>query len=578
MLAWPCTQSSFVLLLASIFFGFVCLVQSTESHRDRDIAAIQARSNNPTTQEILQCCGLKGSKINDMSGISECFHRIFNRTEIESMSGMSVSEIVDSSLSSITDLLSISSMNAWRLRLCTLEFHHAYMRSKESLESPVLQNPRPRVRRRSTDVQPAFRTAMVNDSEHNHPTPGAKWSLYDVQRDGPRFDNETWEVDEGRWRAWWPPQMWAAARYIFSGINQTDGQSLCPQDEPLEELDFPVFVLSLERRPDRRDYILAALRRLGFTNVTLVPATPASDAAVAARVAAGDVAPAALAAVRAHFGPAAVAPYVTNALDRFDLIARASAAGYPLFAVFEDDVVPGACPAETGRRVAAALRELPPAADLLYLEACWEACGRLRYSARRPRLARAAAPACYAATVLTARGAARVAALARPVTDGGDLMLAALVARGLLEAYVAVPGLLFQDGYWGSDTRRKDWDCPPQARAPPPRRRGARRPGKPTPESRSGRATRAGRGRGAAGRFSLILWLQMALAGARGGGGWRRSRRSEGGGAGPSEALPAGDPGRGRREAARRAPRTPRARRAPRRSVSHARARRRGGR
>ena len=98
--------------------------------------------------------------------------------------------------------------------------------------------------------------------------------------------------------------------------------------------------------------------------------------------------------------------------------------------MFEDDLVAGACPAETNRRIAAALRELPPDADVLYLEACAEECGALRYSAHRPSLARASRPYCSAGLIFTARGARRVAALCTPVTAGFDDMMPELVARG----------------------------------------------------------------------------------------------------------------------------------------------------
>ena len=101
-----------------------------------------------------------------------------------------------------------------------------------------------------------------------------------------------------------------------------------------------------------------------------------------------------------------------------------------------------------------ALRELPPDADVLYLEACAEECGALRYSAHRPSLARASRPYCSAGLIFTARGARRVAALCTPVTAGFDDMMPELVARGWVAAYLALQGVLHQDCFWGSDANR----------------------------------------------------------------------------------------------------------------------------
>jgi hypothetical protein len=129
--------------------------------------------------------------------------------------------------------------------------------------------------------------------------------------------------------------------------------------------------------------------------------------------------------------------------------------------------VAGACPAETNRRIAAALRELPPDADVLYLEACAEQCGSLRLSERRPGLARASRPMCSAGMVFTPRGARRIAALCAPITAGFDDMMPELVARHGVEAYLAVPGALYQDCFWGSDANRAG-NLDLQARAPAP--------------------------------------------------------------------------------------------------------------
>jgi hypothetical protein len=55
---------------------------------------------------------------------------------------------------------------------------------------------------------------------------------------------------------------------------------------------------------------------------------------------------------------------------------------------------------------------LPPTADILFLEYCYENCEELRFDAgggaAKPLLARAASPGCVAAVFLTAKGAQKV--------------------------------------------------------------------------------------------------------------------------------------------------------------------------
>ncbi len=57
---------------------------------------------------------------------------------------------------------------------------------------------------------------------------------------------------------------------------------------------------------------------------------------------------------------------------RIETIRRGAAAGHPFFAVFEDDLAPGAAPAAVRAAIRAALEQLPASADVLYLEACLE--------------------------------------------------------------------------------------------------------------------------------------------------------------------------------------------------------------
>ena len=275
------------------------------------------------------------------------------------------------------------------------------------------------------------------------------WSAYDVQQHGEHFPDEVWAEDPARWLDWMPRGAAAAGRRLFGAHHPRGGSAAPPRRRaraPAHAFRFPAVALSLPHREDRRRHTAALLRGLGFANVSFPRAAPADAVDVPALLRAGAVTADGVRRIAARHGARAVRPYVANAVGRARaLAAAAAAAAAPLFAVFEDDLAPGAGPAATNRRIAAALRALPPDADALYLEACAEACAELRYSARRPGLARAAAPYCGAAAVWTARGARRAAALLAPAFAGIDDMLAELVAGGRLRVYLALPGLLFQE-------------------------------------------------------------------------------------------------------------------------------------
>jgi hypothetical protein len=280
----------------------------------------------------------------------------------------------------------------------------------------------------------------------------AKWSEYHVEQRGTSFPSETWEVGLQDWKNWTHIAAVAAGRYVFE--SQSGAASLC-EDQILEnDFDFPVFVTNLQDRPDRRRHIERLLCDLGFSNVSFPNTTHADDLDIASLIHNGTVSPQAIRDIIGRHGVGALRPYISTAVDRISTLARAAAEGHALFGVFEDNIVAGACPAETNLRIAAALRELPPDADVLFLEACCERCAALRYSAHRPSLARAFWPFRSVGMIFTARGARRVASLCTPVTAGFDDMMQELVGRGLVDAYLALPGVLFQYSFLGADANQ----------------------------------------------------------------------------------------------------------------------------
>ncbi len=299
---------------------------------------------------------------------------------------------------------------------------------------------------------------------NNHAMPpSANWSEYRVDKQGINYTSETWEAGQRDWIKWTSDAAKAAARYVFESHSGSVG--LC-DDRVLEnDFDFPVFVRNLPHRTDRREHMKRLLCDIGFSNVSFPTTTLADDIDIATLVLTETVAAQAIHRIIDTHGALALRPYIATAVDRVRTLKRAATDGHPLFALFEDDLVAGECPAETNRRIAAALRELPPDADVLYLEPCTEKCDSLLSSSRRPSLARASQPQCSAGMIFTLRGALRVAAMCTPITWSFDDMMQELVARHQLNAYLAMPGVLFQDCFWGSDAKRSK-NVDPQVRAP----------------------------------------------------------------------------------------------------------------
>jgi hypothetical protein len=218
--------------------------------------------------------------------------------------------------------------------------------------------------------------------------------------------------------------------------------------------DFPAYVMNLPHRRDRRRHSERLLRSLGFANLTFPRTTRASDLNLPALLKRGEISPQAILRTSEYSGAVSLRCYLALATDYIRVVAEAADSGARLLAVFEDDLTAGACPEVVNRRIAAAIETLPPTADLLFLEACFEYCWRLRYSKGRPGLALAQKPSCSGAVIFTAKGMRNFLMYSRPVFSGVDVMLPELVWKVMVEAFLALPGILFQDGFWGSDSSR----------------------------------------------------------------------------------------------------------------------------
>ena len=241
-------------------------------------------------------------------------------------------------------------------------------------------------------------------------------------------------------------------------------------------LDVPAYVMNLARRQDRRQHSAALLRALGVRRVVFPETIPAAELDVQAVLAQGWLTPESLRGMhdRVHLrADSAKRAYIANTIGHLSALRKGVDSGSEVFLVLEDDLLPAAPLLKVRERLQEMLGALlaapgpAPAADMLYLEYCFEACNQTHLHRRRcwdngagapaSWLVQARQPVCSGAIAYTRAGAQRVLEQCVPIFDGIDGMLPALIANGSLRALAAAPPLFYQDGYWGTDAgRRRD--------------------------------------------------------------------------------------------------------------------------
>jgi hypothetical protein len=240
---------------------------------------------------------------------------------------------------------------------------------------------------------------------------------------------DRWQVLPNRWNEW-IFSAYAEAVHTTAALNA--GQVYGRSDV---KIDIPIFVMNIFHRPDRRESASKHLANLGFTNVSFPPTISWRDLRVDDLVADKMVDWNAFKRSHPHQNDTQLLQWISNAYCQLLAIEQAVLADLPLFGIFEDDLVPARRSAsDVTAAILRAVEQLPPTADMLYLEACHESCGMLAYSPARPALARARHPSCAAAVLFTRRGARRALGGALPVWDVIDVMYPSLIERGALEA------------------------------------------------------------------------------------------------------------------------------------------------
>jgi hypothetical protein len=278
--------------------------------------------------------------------------------------------------------------------------------------------------------------------------------------EAPQYINEEWVVQSERWKSWGWTSLYeslrtCARRQRYSDAGE-DAMLHAGTADPI--FDFPVYVLNLPWRQDRRRHAASLLLRLGFSNFSFPAVTIKDKMDVGHLQTLGLVTEDFIQTLvnESHIiHESSAKAYLAHTLDFLAIVGSARADGFEKFIIFEDDIntVEWSLPTVQAR-LHSALEALPPTADLLHLETCYESCALLRYGSS-DKIARASRPGCSGAILVTLKGAARLEQLCKPIWHGIDVMLPKLIEKGLLESYVATPPIFFQDGYFGSDAGRK---------------------------------------------------------------------------------------------------------------------------
>jgi len=245
------------------------------------------------------------------------------------------------------------------------------------------------------------------------------------------------DFDSNKWNNWWTEVMAEGVRTVHRLNNCGDLPIEEASDAKLEPIDVPIFVMNRRDRPDRRSAVATLLHRVGFTNVSFPPTIMWHDIDVASLLSGGGIHKNLTNSYLeySHVKPGYL-PYIANALSQLETIERAVARELPLFGIFEDDLIQASSLGNTNCRIRRALNDLPPSADMLYLDLCHENCAKMSRCYHTRFLLKLSEPHCTGAIIYTLAGARRVLSLASPPWNFIDRMYPALIKDSKLSVRI----------------------------------------------------------------------------------------------------------------------------------------------
>ena len=239
---------------------------------------------------------------------------------------------------------------------------------------------------------------------------------------------DEWRIDPQRWNSW-AFSAYAEAVHTTVHLNENNESGNAGV-----RIDIPIFVMNIISRQDRRESVTKHLNAVGFTNFSFPTTVSWTDLNIEELASDGMINLQAFKQAHPYVPDEQLLKWIANAYCQLLCIEQGVIDDLPIFGIFEDDLVPARRqPANVAAIILQAVEQLPPTADMLYLEMCHETCSRLSYSPSRPNLMRASNPSCAAAILFTRRGARRVLRGALPIWDVIDVMYPALIEAAALE-------------------------------------------------------------------------------------------------------------------------------------------------
>ena len=276
---------------------------------------------------------------------------------------------------------------------------------------------------------------------------------------------EEWQRHENNWH-WWMMMFYqqvsrqASLAGASSGVSvpaQRDGEERHVADLDVMR-DMPIFISNMPHDSDRLSHMRTLLgQTLSFRNVSSFPMIPALDSGkVKLLVESGQMHRCAMRRFGAN-GMKAAGGAIAKAMSNHRLFEElaADSEGPEFVGIFEDDLLLTSEAHEVKQRIRDALKQLPPSADMLYLEVSWESCKDIRFNHEHPAIVRAARPSGGAAHVWTRKGILKMLqVIGQQPWHWYDLMCTHAISAALLEAYMTMPPCFVQDGWFGSNYQR----------------------------------------------------------------------------------------------------------------------------
>ena len=156
---------------------------------------------------------------------------------------------------------------------------------------------------------------------------------------------QSWHTDNDRWRQTY---LWNYANLARASMHlnyrRVRIEHFSEHSNILHQFDFPLFVINLQRRFDRKQHIEVLLRSIGFTDIRFPTTTPAHSIDINGLLSNDDITIDAVESIVKHKGQGALHSYIAIALDHISAIVNCAANRWAFCAVMEDDLMLAADP------------------------------------------------------------------------------------------------------------------------------------------------------------------------------------------------------------------------------------------